>query len=130
MNSIQLCCFFPTFAFMTDRQSVAAQLSGFTIPEEFVPILSAAPVEPTSLSIMFGQSPYAYKDVFNAHYNISTNLWDTSSTIIVPTLVRTAVAAQLVLINGYEAAYLAWQMDYFVQREAQWRFLLADRILL
>lgn len=116
----------------TDRQIAAYTLSGFTIPALFVPTYSAPPVEPMSMFEKFGtvtNNP-TYYDVYNEYYYPADNTWTTPDLLIAPTALRDDVAAWLIIVNGYEALYIAWKIGYDLAREVQWRFTLADLILL
>lgn len=114
---------------MTDRQIVAAELSGYVIPDVFVPDFEAAPEEPLSTSEMFGTSEYEHYELFNTYYNIIDDTWTTDNLDIVSQDIRDEVQAQVDLIAAWEEDIYAWNVNYAAQRDVQYRFLLADLIL-
>ena len=116
---------------MTDRQIVAYTLSGFTIPESFVPTFTEQPSQPMSLQEKFGteENNPDYFGVFSAYYNTETNMWTTDSLEIVPETLRDDVADWVVILSTYDSDYYTWQMGYEAARQSQWRFTLADLIL-
>lgn len=118
---------------LSDIQIVAAQINSVP-PEIFVPTVAAAPVAPMSMFEKFGtetENP-TYWVAFNSWYSLDTNTWSTDPQAIIdaPAPFRATVAAWLASIVAYEAALLAWQINYQVEKEVQWRKLITDAILL
>lgn len=116
---------------MTDRQIVAYTLSGFTIPESFVPVFADPPEEPMSLDLKFGteENNPDYFGAFDQYYNLETNTWATDSLTIAPTTLRDDVAAWVIVLSTYDTDYYEWNMNYEAVRQVQWRFKMADWIL-
>jgi hypothetical protein len=113
---------------------IAAGLSGYTIPDTFVPVVGAAPVAPMDMYEKFGtlaNNP-TYYVAFNDWYNLGDNTWspDPQSIIDAPAPFRVTVAAWLVSIQTYASTLLAWEIEYELQKDIQWREKMANAILL
>lgn len=116
---------------LSDLQVILTNLSGYSVPDFFVPVTDPAPEQPESLQQKFGT--YAenpdYASAFNNYYNIDTNTWATDDRSIAPDDLRNAVADQLALILSYDGNLLTWNINYAFEKDFQWRRKLADKIL-
>lgn len=116
---------------MTERQTIAAGLSGYFVPLTFVPVTDPKPEAPMSLFDKFGkiENNPDYYDVFNNRYDVTSKTWDTPDLTIVPQTLRDNVAAWVVVLANYDVALYAWYVNFELQKDLQWRFKLADAIL-
>ena len=114
---------------MEDRVIIASELSGFIIPDFFVPAVAPRPVAPMSLQEKFGteENDSEYWTVFNNYYVNAA--WQTDDTEIVPEELRDAVADWEIVLLNYNSELVDWLVYYEIQKQVQWRYLLADAIL-
>jgi hypothetical protein len=114
------------------KLKVASELDYTDPPSTFAPDMSSdpAPEVVDDLNTHFGPtSDYANKVIFQNHYNLDLNEWDTADTDAISTEIRDEVAAYLVTYNAYLAEKKEWDIQYEVQKVVQWRSRVAAHLI-
>lgn len=117
---------------MTDLTNVAALLNNVAIPGNFEADMSdyPAPTEPVTLDQMFGAgSSYEFRDLFINYYDQEAKAWKSTAYGEVPFEVMADVLIAQESIDYYNKLLDEHNLDITIEREVQWRALLAERLM-
>lgn len=117
---------------MEKKTNVAAMLNNISIPSFFNPDMTGYPdpIPPPSLEEQFGyESPYEFRDLFITWYDQDNKQWRPTSYGAVPPEVQAEVNIAQAAIDFYNDELTEHQYDEHIQKEVQWRALMAEKLM-
>jgi hypothetical protein len=117
-----------------DKLTSASLLVNIPVDPTFEPVIDDfAEIAPMSMSQVFGaESEHPHREIFERYFDITTGQWQTDTESVVPGDFNSYAGdpiAAYASIAAYNESKAAYDAEYALQREIQWKEYVAQKLI-